>query len=317
MRPQSQHRLGLVLVTAAATAWSTAPFFTRLLPFDAWTILFWRGVFGGGGIVAFLVLTEGRGGLIQLVSIGTSGWVVACLSTLGMVCFIPALQLTSVANVAVINAVLPFVAAGLAWIWLQEPAQLRTLLASLVALSGVVIIVGGPQSGSDIFGIGMACSMVLAMAAMTVTIRRYKHTPMVAAAGLSNFIGSLVSVPFAHGLASLSGRDFVMFAGFWFLQVGMGLTLFVLGSRQLPSAQASLVATLESPLMPFWVWLAFQEVPPNNALVGGTLVMGAVIADIAGDLHKKQPEAIPCTEVGWERPRGLRRWQRPRSRKLR
>jgi drug/metabolite transporter (DMT)-like permease len=293
MRPQSQHRLGLVLVTAAAVAWSTAPFFTRLLPFDPWTILFWRGVFGGGSIVAFLVLTDGRVGLLQLTSIGTSGWVVACLSTLGMVCFIPALQLTSVANVAVINAVLPFVAAGLAWIWLRELAKLRTLLASLVALCGVVIIVGGPHSGSDIFGIGLACSMVLAIAAMTVTIRRYRHTPMVAAAGLSNFMGSLVSVPFAQGLTSLSARDIVMFAGFGFLQVGMGLTLFVLGSRQLPSAQASLIATLESPLMPFWVWLAFQEVPPNNALVGGTLVMGAVIGDIVGDLDKKQPQAIP------------------------
>jgi drug/metabolite transporter (DMT)-like permease len=293
MRRQSQHRLGLVLVTAAAVAWSTAPLFTRLLPFDAWTILFWRGVFGGGSIVAFLLLTEGRGGLLQLVSIGTSGWVVACLSTLGMVCFIPALQLTSVANVAVINAILPFVAAGLAWIWLREVAQLRTLLASLVALCGVVIIVGGPQSGSDMLGIGLACSMVLAMAAMTVTIRRYRHTPMVAAAGLSNFMGSLVSVPFAHGLASLSTTDIVLFAGFGVLQVGMGLTLFVLGSRQLPSAQASLIATLESPLMPFWVWLAFQEVPTDNALVGGALVMGAVITDIAGDLHRKQPAAIP------------------------
>jgi drug/metabolite transporter (DMT)-like permease len=293
MRRQSQHRLGLVLVTAAAVAWSTAPFFTRLLPFDAWTILFWRGVFGGGSIVAFLLLTEGRGGLLQLVSIGTSGWVVACLSTLGMVCFIPALQLTSVANVAVINAILPFVAAGLAWIWLREVAQLRTLLASLVALCGVVIIVGGPQSGSDMLGIGLACSMVLAMAAMTVTIRRYRHTPMVAAAGLSNFMGSLVSMPFAQGLASLSATDIVLFAGFGVLQVGMGLTLFVLGSRQLPSAQASLIATLESPLMPFWVWLAFQEVPTDNALVGGALVMGAVITDIAGDLHRKQPAAIP------------------------
>ena len=292
MRPQSQHHLGLVLVTAAAVAWSTAPIFTRLLPFDSWTILFWRGVFGGGSIVAFLALTEGRNGLLQLVSIGTSGWIVACLSTLGMVCFIPALQLTSVANVAVINAVLPFVAAGLAWIWLRELAQLRTLLASLAALCGVLIIVGGPQSGSDIVGIGLACSMVVAMAAMTVTIRRYKYTPMVAAAGLSNFMGSLVSIPFAQGLASLSARDIVLFAGFGALQVGMGLTLFVLGSRQLPSAQASLIATLESPLMPFWVWLAFQEVPPNTALVGGALVMGAVFTDIVGDLHRKEPKAM-------------------------
>jgi EamA domain-containing membrane protein RarD len=62
----SQHRLGIALVAAAAVAWSTAPFFTRLLPFDSWTILFWRGLFGGGVIAAVLVLTQGRAGLRDL-----------------------------------------------------------------------------------------------------------------------------------------------------------------------------------------------------------------------------------------------------------
>src|SRR3984893_11463794 len=99
----SQHRLGIALVVAAAVAWSTAPFFTRLLPFDFWTILFWRGLFGGGLIAAVLVLTQGRTGLRDLATMGKSGWLVASLSTLGMVCFIPALQLTSVSNVAVIG----------------------------------------------------------------------------------------------------------------------------------------------------------------------------------------------------------------------
>jgi hypothetical protein len=153
-----------------------------------------------------------------------------------MVCFIPAIQLTSVANVAVINAVVPFVAAALAWIWLWEVplALARTLLASLLALCGVVIIVGSPETGSDIRGLCLAGAMVLAMAALTVTLRQYKHTPMVLAAG-----------------TDLSVRDVLVFAAFGFLQVGLGLTLFVLGSRLLRSAQAALIATLESPLMPF------------------------------------------------------------------
>src|SRR3984893_7537073 len=60
---QSQHRLGIALIVAAAVAWSTAEFFTRLLPFDSWTILFWRGLVGGGLIAALLVLLPGRGGL--------------------------------------------------------------------------------------------------------------------------------------------------------------------------------------------------------------------------------------------------------------
>jgi drug/metabolite transporter (DMT)-like permease len=278
-----QHRTGIVLVVAAAVAWSTAPLFTRLLHYDSWTILFWRGLFGGGFIAAFLIVTQGRNGLRELTGMRANGWLVASLSTLAMVTFIPALQLTSVANVAIIIAAQPFAAAALAWIWFRETARARTLLAALAALGGVAIIVSGAGGGADITGIGLACLMMFAVAAMTVAIRRHKETSMVAAAAISNFLGSLVSIPFAHSITSVSPIDLLALAMFGLLQVGLGLTLFALGSRLLPSGQASLIATLETPLMPFWVWLAFQEVPAFRALAGGALVMGAVLADIIGD----------------------------------
>ena len=288
---QHQYRTGIALVIAAAIAWSTAPFFTRLLHFDSWTILFWRGLFGGGFIAALLIFTQGRAGLRELTGMRANGWLVACLSTLAMVTFIPALQLTSVANVAIIIAAQPFAAAALAWIWFRETARLRTLLAALVALGGVAIIVSGAAGAADVRGIGLACLMMFAIAAMTVAIRRHRETSMVAAAAMSNFLGSLVSIPFAHGIASVGAIDVAILAMFGLLQVGLGLTLFALGSRLLPSGQASLIATLETPLMPFWVWLAFQEVPAFRALAGGALVMAAVVADIIGDNRARRGTA--------------------------
>src|ERR1700710_2924147 len=135
-----QHSTGIMLVAAAAIAWSTAPLFTRLLPYDSWTILFWRGLFGGGLIAAMMVLLQGRAGLRELTRMGRSGWLVASYSTAAMLAFIPSLQLTSVSNVAIIIATGPFLAAALAWIWLREVPRLRTMLASLVALLGVAII---------------------------------------------------------------------------------------------------------------------------------------------------------------------------------
>jgi drug/metabolite transporter (DMT)-like permease len=284
----SQHRTGIALVVAAAVAWSTAPFFTRLLPFDSWTILFWRGLFGGSLIAAVLVVTQGRAGLRDLTRMGRSGWLVASLSTLGMLCFIPALQLTSVSNVAIIIATGPFVAAAFAWIWLREAVRWQTMLASLVALCGVAIIVGHTRASSDILGIALACLMTVAIAAMTVTVRTHRNTPMVAAAALSNLLGSVISIPFAQGIAGVTASDLIVLAMFGFFQVALGLTLFMLGSRLLPSGQATLIATLETPLMPFWVWLAFQEVPSSRALVGGALVMGAVIADVIGDARAQK-----------------------------
>jgi len=287
---QSQHRLGIALVVAGAVAFSTAPFFTRLLPYDSWTILFWRGLFGGSLIAVIMVLLQGRAGLRDLIGMSASGWLVSLYSTLGMIAFIPSLQLTSVSNVAIIIATGPFLAAALAWIWLGEIPRRRTMLASVVALCGVAIIVGNARIGSDLLGVALACFMALAIAAMTVMVRRHKETSMVAAAAISNFLTSVVSLPFAHGIASVTGRDLFILAMFGFFQVALGLTLFFLGSRLLPSSQAALISTLETPLMPFWVWLAFQETPSARALIGGALVIGAVIGDIIGDNRaRKQP----------------------------
>ncbi|MEH2591624.1 DMT family transporter [Bradyrhizobium sp. AZCC 1721] len=286
---RSQHRLGFALVVAAAIAWSTAPFFTRLLPYDSWTILFWRGLFGGGLIVAIMLVLQGSAGLRDLTRIGKSGWLVASLSTSAMIAFIPSLQLTSVSNVAIIIATGPFVTAALAWAWLQEVPHARTMVASVVALCGVAVIVGNARIGSDILGIALACFTTLAIAAMTVMVRRHKDTSMVAAAALSNFLGSIVSIPFAGSIAGIPGADILILAMFGFFQVALGLTLFFLGSRLLPSGQAALISTLETPLMPFWIWVGFGEVPTLRVLAGGALVMGAVIADIAGDIRAQRP----------------------------
>ncbi|HLG83254.1 MAG TPA: DMT family transporter [Bradyrhizobium sp.] len=287
----SDRRIGTALVIAAAVAWSTAALFTRLLALDAWTILFWRGLFGGGLITAFHLLLQGRAGLRDLVRLGRGGWLVASLSTLGMVAFIPALQTTNVANVAVIIATQPFVAAALAWLWFRERARMETLLASLVALTGVAIIVSDAQSFADISGIGLACIMILAVSGMTVAIRRYRKTSMVAAAAMSNFLGSLVSIPFAHDIVGVTGHQVLVLAMFGCCQVALGLTFFTLGSRHLPSGQASLIGTLETPLMPFWIWLAFAELPTARAFVGGALVMGAVVFDIVGSGRMRARQA--------------------------
>ena len=252
---------GIALVVAAAVAWSTAPFFTRLLPFDSWTILFWRGLFGGGLIAALMVLMQGRAGLRELLGIGASGWLVASLSTVGMVCFIPALQLTSVSNVAVIIATGPFAAAAIAWLWLREMPGWRTMLASLVALIGVAIIAGDARANSDIFGLALACLMTVAIAAMTVAIRRHKNTSMVAAAAVSNLLGSLDQyLRSPTGITSVSrepisigARDVRLLPGC----VGPDAILCSARGYCLPD-KSTLIATLETPLMPFWVWLAFQ-----------------------------------------------------------
>jgi drug/metabolite transporter (DMT)-like permease len=283
----SSQSAGIALVAAAAAAWSTAPLFVRLLPYDPFTILFWRGVFAGCAILLFLVLLQGVSGLKDLTRMNRGGLLFAVVSAIGMVLFIPSLQLTSVANVAIILTTAPFAVAAMAWLWFREVPRVRTVVLSALALLGVAISVGGASS-SDFAGIALSIVMTLAIAGMTVTARRYRETPMVAASALSNFIGSAASLPLAHAVLSIPAPDMLLLAAFGICQVALGLTFFALGSRHLPAAQSALIATPETPLMPFWIWVAFQEVPTAVQLIGGANVLAAEVADTVGDLGREK-----------------------------
>ena len=103
---------GTVLVLLSAFAFSTAGLFTRLVETDVWTMLFWRGLFGGLLIAGYIVWRDGPLAMAALRRIGRPGLVAAGCSTAATICFINALRETSVADVLVINATAPFMTAG-------------------------------------------------------------------------------------------------------------------------------------------------------------------------------------------------------------
>src|SRR6476660_6463445 len=112
LRSSSKALLGTALLTASAAAYSSAGFFTRLIPVDAWTLLFWRGLFGGSFLAMVVVLQE-RGRLWRSIcAMGWEGAAVTVCSALATVCFLNGMRLTAVADVMVIDAAIPFITAG-------------------------------------------------------------------------------------------------------------------------------------------------------------------------------------------------------------
>ena len=115
-----RYRFGIFLVSTSAVFWSTAGYFTRLIDVDVWTMLFWRGLFGGLGVLVFIALYDRRRWLSRLKTLGWPGWSYAMVSAIGMLFFITSLRTTSVAHVAIVYATAPFLAAGLAWLVMRE-----------------------------------------------------------------------------------------------------------------------------------------------------------------------------------------------------
>ena len=288
----SSDRTGLALVLFSTVAWSSAGYFTRLIALDSWTLLFWRGVFGALTALAF-VLVERRGRVLPAFrALRGPGLAFTAASGVGMVCYLTALCLTSVAHVVVIYASIPFVAAVLGFLVLGERVAPRTLLASLVAFAGVAIVMAEAGGEGSLKGDLVAVVMTVLMATMIVIARRHRGIPIVPAAALSALIAAVVSLPFAAPW-HLPARTMLLLALFGATNIGLGLILFSIGSKRLPAAESALISTLETPLAPLWVWLAFGETPLPATIVGGALVMAAVLAHVLIDARRGAIAAQP------------------------
>lgn len=292
---QKQHRLGLVLVACAALSWSSAGLFTRLIPNDLMAMLFWRGLFSGGAVLLFFLISEGRRALGILAGLRWPALAVACLSSLGMITGIGSLRYTSVADAMVIYATVPFVTAGLAYLFIGERPSRSTLLASAVALAGVSIMLAGSPWGGGMYGKLLAVIMSLAMAGFTVVMRGHREVAMLPSMGASAWLTSFICFWFAGSLA-VTPYELGLIALFGVVQNAAGLIFYAYGSKRVPAAEATLVAALEVPLTPFWVLIFMNEVPGIPTLIGGAVVLVALFGHILGEFRKSdaQPfQAMP------------------------
>ena len=278
-KPRSDYSLGVILLVAAAITYSTAGLFTKGVVAGAWAVIFWRGLFAAAFTTGW---TLHQGTFAQnFFAMGRSGVAVGLIGALGTAAFIPAFKLTSIANVSLIYAIAPLIAATLAWWAMGERITLRTLIGSAFALAGVGIIVSGSLGQISLQGDALALVMTLAMATIMVIYRKYPETPGAGPAVLQSLfllpLSFVLGAPFQTELFEI----FVL-AAFGLLFAVASVTLAE-GAKRVPAGQTALLSALETPLAPFLAFIVFAEVPSLATFFGGGLVLIAVVISTRND----------------------------------
>jgi drug/metabolite transporter (DMT)-like permease len=283
----AQHRRGRTYVALAALAWSTAGLLQRELSVNVPTQLAGRALFATLGVFAYVALAE-RGAVAGAFrAIGRAGLVLAALMAVSSGAFIAALNYTSVANVLFLQALAPVLAAVLGTL-VGEPVVRRTWIAMAVAIAGVGLMVGGPHHPSAA-GLSLSLLMSVTFAATIVITRHRREVSRAPATCLSQLLVLLAAAPFAHP-GEIGAQDLALLVGLGVGQIGLGLIFLTIGARLIPAAEVALITLLEIVLGPIWVWIALSEQPAAATLVGGAIVLAAVVIEARGE---PEPALVP------------------------
>ena len=292
-----QERLGIMLVFLSAFFWSLGGAIARFIEAsDSWTVVFWRSFWAAAFLIAFMLWRDGWRGMVAMVrGMGWPGLAVACCFAVCSTSFVVALSYTTVANILLMQAGVPLFAALLAFLIFGERVSGSTWAAIAAVIAGVAVMVSDSLSGAvSPIGDGLALVIAIGFSIATVITRRYSHVRMVPATCLGTILAGAFAATQASTL-STSSADALWLVAFGALNLGLGLALFATGARLIPAALAALMGTFEPVLGPVWVWLVHGEVPSARTMVGGAIVVGALIVYLALEFRRRglQPRAVP------------------------
>lgn len=283
----------MVLVTLL---WSIAGVVTRHL--DAarsFEVTFWRSGFNALSLAIALTLWRGPGLWRQLWRAPRVVWISAVCWSVMYTAFMVALTLTSVANVLITMALGPMVTAVFSRLFLKRALPLRTWLAIAVAAAGIVWMFSGELAqGGSLLGSLVACAVPLAGAINLIVLQSVgeqagegagEAPDMLPAVMLGAAISALATLPFALPLQA-SAHDLGLLALLGTVQLALPCLLMVLLTRVLPAPEISLLALLEVIFGVAWAWLWAGEVPQDNVLSGGALVLAALVANEMAALRR-------------------------------
>ena len=255
-----------------------------------WQILFWRQAFFSIVVALYLLITYKKKIFKSFHSSGLPGFWAGLSLGLGFSAYVFAMYHTTVANTLFIISTETIFLALFGYTFLKEKISLVTLISIILGMSGVLFIIGSSlsiQSSSQFLGNIVAFIMPISFAVLIVIVRKYPKVDMVPAqfiAGIfAAFIGYLVA-----GKLSISSHD--LFLGFLAgtFQIGFGFIMITIGSRTTPAAVVGILMLTEAVLGPLWALLFINEIPPTSVIIGGSIIISAILVEFAFSHKKKE-----------------------------
>ena len=267
----------ILLMIASSVVISFSGLIVRILEVGPLVMNFYRGMFLMCAVMVLLIVRYRGATIVRVISVGWSGIIAGIMLAAAAITFLQSLTHTTVANTLFVLAAIPFVTAGLAWIFLKERPNSATLITMVIAFAGIVIMIGEGFTIGAAYGNIMALLTTLSFSIYAVLVRRNRQVDMLPAILISTLIIMVVVALMRQGELEISRQDLWLCLLWGGVMSGFTSACFIVASRHIVAAELTIFMLLEFALGPVWVWLFVNESPSRWTLVGGALVICAVL----------------------------------------
>ncbi len=254
---------------------------------NLWQILFWRSVFFSITVLVFLLITYKKKLFNSFYLSGFPGFIAGVILSLGFCGYVIAMYSTTVANTNFIISLQILFLAIFGYFFLKEKISSITLFSIILAIIGVLIMVGNSLSPGELTGNLAAFTMPITFAVLIIVVRKYPSIDMVPAQFVAGICCCFIGY-FLSNKIMISYHD--IFLGFLagFFQIGFGFIFITIGARTTPSAMVGVIMLSESVLGPLWAFLFASERPSIFSLIGGVIILFAVLIQFYTLLKKNE-----------------------------
>ena len=268
---------GYILLLFGAFCLSWGGFIVRSFEeASVWQILLIRSVFFLLALTFFLISTYKKDTLKIFKDAGYPALVAGLVLSLSFVAYVYAMTITTVANVVFIISTQTMFLAITGYIFLKEKISLISFISIVLAMSGITIMIGDSILSGSLLGNIIALAIPINFSILVIIIRKNKNLDMVPAIFYSGIFSLIYGLILSESY-TFSYHDIKMGFLLGVPQLAFGFICITIGSRSTASTTVGLLMLTETLFAPVWVWLFLNEIPPISVLIGGAIIIGAII----------------------------------------
>ena len=245
---------------------------------NVWQILFIRSLFFIVALTLFLVSTYKKNTFKIISNAGLPALIGGLVMSLSFVAYVYSMTITSVANVVFIISTQTMFLAIFGYLFLREKVSLICFISIVLAMTGILIMVGDSISSGSLMGNLVALAIPINFSILVIIIRKNKNLDMVPAIFYSGIFSIIYGLVMSDSL-SFSNNDIFMGFLLGVPQLAFGFICITIGSRTTASTTVGLLMLTETLFAPVWVWLFLNEIPPLSVIIGGFVIILAIIVN--------------------------------------